>query len=165
MEKEEKQQQLEIYNRQADRIYRIAMMYLKKPSDAEDAVQSVFLKYMEKNIDFYNENVEKAWFITVTRNYCKDIIKSSWKSKVTLGEIPEIPEIPAQNREEGVLKDIILSLPPKYKEVIYLYYYEEYSVRDISAILSRKESTIQTQLATARKKIKQNLEKEGICYE
>ena len=58
----------------------------------------------------------------------------------------------------------MMKLPVKYREVLYLYYYEAYSVGEMSKMLDRKESTIQTQLATARKKLKIELEKEGFIY-
>ena len=57
-----------------------------------------------------------------------------------------------------------MNLSVKYREVLYLYYYEGYSVGEMSQMLDRKESTIQTQLATARKKLKIELEKEGFIY-
>ena len=147
-----------VYVRQHKRVYSLAMLYLQNVSDAEDTVQNIFMKYMEKEVTFNDESHEDAWFITVTRNYCKDQLRNFWKRKVDVGEIPERA---MQETEEGELLEIVLTLPPKYKEVIYLYYYEEYSVREISNILGRNESTIQTQLAAARKKMKKLLEKEG----
>ncbi|MEI3340247.1 MAG: sigma factor [Eubacterium sp.] len=77
-----------IYERQCSRVYRIAMLYLKNTSDAEDAVQNIFLKYMEKKPSFCDENHEKAWFITVTGNYCKDILRTFWRRKVDFVELP-----------------------------------------------------------------------------
>lgn len=147
----------EIYERQHKRVYRLAMLYLQNVSDAEDAVQNIFIKYMEKEIAFKDESHEEAWFITVTRNYCKDQLRNFWKRKVDFGEIPELT---TQEPEEDKMLEKVLSLPAKYKEVIYLFYYEDYSVREISNLLGRNESTIQTQLATARKKLKKQLEQE-----
>ena len=144
-----------IYERQYSRVYRIAMLYLKNSSDAEDVVQSIFLKYMEKQISFQDLDHERAWFITAVRNQCKDVLKNFWRRKVDFGELPE------KVTEEAVESDLIsfiLKLSAKYREVLYLYYYEEYSVREMSGILGRNESTIQTQLATARGKLKKLIE-------
>jgi RNA polymerase sigma-70 factor (ECF subfamily) len=152
----------ELFERQNKRVYRVAMLYLKNEADAEDAVQNVFLKYMKKGIVFESEGHENAWFIIVTRNYCKDVLKAFWRKKVDLGEIPEQVET---ERETGFLLSHIQELPQKYREVLYLYYYEEYSIRDMSVILHRKESTIQTQLAAARKRLQVILEREGVEYE
>lgn len=147
-----------LYERQCGRIYRIAMLYLKNSSDAEDAVQTIFLKYMEKPVTFRDSEHEKAWFITAARNRCRDMLRSFWRKKVDLGELPEGGEA---EMEESRLLSLILELPPKYREVLYLYYYEEYPVREMSHILDRKESTIQTQLADARRKLKKAIERKG----
>jgi RNA polymerase sigma-70 factor (ECF subfamily) len=140
----------------------VAILYLKNAADAEDAVQNVFLKYIEKDITFASESHENAWFITVTRNYCKDVLKAFWRKRVELGEIPETGET---DREQSDLLSQIQTLPAKYREVLYFYYYEEYSIREMASILHRKESTIQTQLAAARKQLRTHLEREGLKYE
>ena len=152
----------QIFERQHRRVYRIAMMMLQNSADAEDAVQNVFLKFVEKGQEFNNEEHENAWFITVTKNYCKDQLKSSWKKQVDFGEIPETATPDAQ--EEDNLLPYIMKLKDKYREVLYLYYYEEYSVKEMARILGRGESTLQTQLSAARGKLKKILEKEGKGY-
>ena len=120
----------ELFERQHRRVYRIAMMMLGNASDAEDAVQNIFMKYIEKGIEFTDVEHEKAWFITVTKNYCKDQLKTYWNRQVDMGEIPETPM--PEEEEEGELIEQI-----------------------------KKLSTIQTQLAAARKKLKKFIEKEG----
>lgn len=150
-----------LFDRQNKRIYRIAMLYLNNEADAEDAVEEILLKCIQKQISFVDESHENAWFITTTKNYCKDKLRSFWHKKVDLGEIPEIE---AERSEERVLLEHIMRLPVKYREVLCLYYYEEYAVKEMSELLHRKESTIQTQLATARKRLKIILEKEGNYY-
>jgi RNA polymerase sigma-70 factor (ECF subfamily) len=152
----------ELYQRQNRRVYRVAMLYLKNAPDAEDAVQSIFLKCMDKDIVFQSAAHENAWFITATRNHCRDVLKAFWRRKVDLGEIPETAEA---EREHSDLFVQIAQLPSKYREVLYLYYYEEYSIREMSVLLHRKESTIQTQLAAARKRLRKKLESEGVEYE
>lgn len=147
----------EIYDRQNRRVYRLAMLYLKNSHDAEDAVQNVFMKWMNRPVSFDSEEHENAWFYSVTKNYCKDCLKSFWKRKVSFCEIPETIEESSQSEE---LIEQIWKLPAKYREVLYLYYYEEYSVKEMSSLLHRKESTLQTQLATAREKLRTILGKE-----
>ena len=141
----------EVYDRQSRTIYHLAMTYLKNTADAEDVVQNVFVNYIKKKPEFKNQEHEKAWFIVATKNYCKNLLKNFWKTKVDMGDIPEKNY---EEKEDSLLLDKIMELPVKYREVLYLYYYEEYSVREIGELLSRKESTIQTQLAAAREKLK-----------
>ncbi len=152
----------QIFERQHRRVYRIAMMMLQNSADAEDAVQNVFLKFVEKGQEFHDEEHENAWFITVTKNYCKDQLKSTWKRQVEFGEIPE--KASPETEAEDNLLPYIMKLKDKYREVLYLYYYEEYSVKEMAQILGRGESTLQTQLSTARGKLKKMLEKEGKGY-
>ena len=153
----------QVYERQTDRVYRTAMMYLKNADDAEDVVQGVFLRFLEKGPDFKDEQHEKAWFLTVTRNYCKDVQKNFWRRNVDLGTVPE-GETQKENETAKEVLDAVLTLQVKYREVIYLYYYEGYPVKEIAGMLHRKESTVQTQLADARKKLKAELERGGIVH-
>lgn len=148
----------EVYDRQSRTIYHLAMTYLKNTADAEDVVQNVFVNYIKNKPEFKSLEHEKAWFIVATKNHCKNLLKNFWKSKVDMGEIPE--KNYEETEEGSFVLDKIMELPVKYREVLYLYYYEEYSIREISELLSRKESTIQTQLAAARQKLKNTWGKE-----
>ena len=147
----------QIFERQSDRVYRLAYIYLKNAPDAEDAVQNIFVKYISRPVDFESDSHENAWFITVTRNYCKDFFRSFWRKNVDLGDIPDR----ASAQDEDNIMEYIMRLPEKYRELLFLYYYEEYSIKEIGKIINRKESTIQTQLSDGRKKLKEMLEKEG----
>ena len=145
----------EIYNRQSDRIFKMCMTYLGNVEDAKEAVQNIFIKLLEKNIKFKDSNHENAWICKATRNYCLDILKSAWRKKrVDIETLPEVKysDKDLGNNQKELIEKALLNLSIKQKEVIFLYYYEEYSIKEISKILKRSESTIQTQLSTARKK-------------
>lgn len=134
------------------------MLYLfKNPVDAEDAVQSVFIKLIKSHLVFNDHEHEKAWLMVTTRNYCKDVLKNWWKTRrVALDSLPEVSSWNG-NESSGKVLARLLSLPEKYKTVLYLYYFEEHSVKEISEMLGLKESTIQTQLARGRKLLKIDL--------
>lgn len=138
-------------------VYRLSLLILKNPQDAEDAAQTIFLKVIEKKPSFTDANHEKAWLLTVTRNYCRDIQRSFWHRKRT--DMEQLPEqgVEPFDRQEGLLFEIIQTLPPKQREVVYLYYFEDYSIKEISQILDRKESTIQSQLSAARNRLKKHI--------
>ena len=137
----------QIYDRQVERIYRMGMIYLKNTADTEDAVQNIFLKFLEKKPVFDSGEHETAWFVAVTRNYCLDILKSFWKRNRVEFRGQEEKAFEQFRREDSLVFSALVSLPPKYREVLYLYYYEGYSVRETALLLKRKESTIQTWLA------------------
>lgn len=147
-----------VYHRNADRVYRLCYLYLKNPVEAEDAAQSVFLKLIRSKTVFNGYDHEKAWLTVTTRNHCKDMLKSWWKTRrVALDDLPEVTAWGGAEPAEDVLTRLF-SLPEKYKTVLYLYYFEEYSVQEIAIMLGQKESTIQTRLFRGRKRLKLDLE-------
>ena len=153
----------EFYDRQVKRVYRPAMVLMGNISDAEDVTQTVFLKAWEKKPDFRDADHEIAWILTTTRNQCKDIHKSFYRRKrADLENAPE-PQVTLETQMDSEIWEALQSLAEKYRMVLYLYYYEGYSVRELSVILRRRESTLQTQLATGRKQMKSLLESKGEC--
>ena len=153
----------EFYDRQVKRVYQLAMVLMGNISDAEDVTQTVFLKAWEKKPDFRDADHEIAWILTTTRNQCKDIHKSFYRRKrADLENAPE-PQVTLETQMDSEIWEALQSLAEKYRMVLYLYYYEGYSVRELSVILRRRESTLQTQLATGRKQMKSLLESKGEC--
>ena len=153
----------EFYDRQVKRVYQLAMVMMGNISDAEDVTQTVFLKAWEKKPDFRDADHEIAWILTTTRNQCKDIHKSYYRRKrADLENAPE-PQVTLETQMDSEIWEALQSLAEKYRMVLYLYYYEGYSVRELSVILRRRESTLQTQLATGRKQMKSLLESKGEC--
>ena len=144
----------------ADTVRRICMVHLKNEADTEDIFQTVFLKYLLSSVVFENDEHEKAWLIRVTINACKDLLKSFFRSKtVSLEEVLEQPAAP--NQEYHDVMKAVLSLPEKYRDAIYLYYYEGYSVKEISVILKISEAAVKQRLKRARTKLKIELEAES----
>jgi RNA polymerase sigma-70 factor (ECF subfamily) len=147
----------EMYQRNKGTVYRMCYLYLKNRADAEDATQSVFLKAIISNIAFNELEHEKAWFITTAKNHCKDLLKHWWKScRVELDSLPETPYWDADT-EPGEVISKLFSLPEKYKTILYLFYVEEYSVREIATMLNLNESTIRTRLLRGRERLRIDL--------
>jgi RNA polymerase sigma-70 factor (ECF subfamily) len=144
-----------VYNRNIKRVYQICRLFLKSPADAQDAAQTVFERYMRGSRHFADEDHEKAWFITVARNCCRDELKSFWKSR--RADMAE--EDMAAACEPGVsgLAETLLKLPARCKDAIYLYYIEGYSVTEMSRLLHRNESTLRNHLAEGRRLLKIDL--------
>ncbi|MFB9328886.1 RNA polymerase sigma factor [Paenibacillus aurantiacus] len=145
----------EIYDRHIDRVYRMCFILLRNTADADDAVQSVFLKLFKHDKAFREPEHEKAWLIVTTKNTCKDMLKSWWRSRRV--DLDVLPEKTYWDRHDEGQRDVLerlLRLPEKYRTVLYLYYVEDYSVREIAQLLDRKESTLQTQLAKGRERLR-----------
>ena len=170
-----------IYDRQVDRIYRNAMMFMKNEQDAEDIVQGIFLTIIEKDISFESEEHEKAWCITATRNRCKDVLKSSWKKRVNLedssirgdaepgagdyeGAVGAAGAVSADSSEVDVgaygdgelayARAMLMSLPEDQREMIFLHYYEGYTVNEVAEMMGLKESTIRSGIKSAKTKLR-----------
>lgn len=137
-------------------VRRLCMIHLKNYADTEDIFQTVFLKYALSSVSFENKEHEKSWFIRVTINACKDLLKSFFRSRVTsLDQIMERPtDLPPDHRE---VLEAVLSLPQKYRDVVYLHYYEDYSAPEISRILGKNVNTIYTLLTRSRKMLRKKL--------
>ena len=140
----------------SDMIRRLCMIHLKNYADTEDIFQTVFLKYVLSSVSFENEEHEKAWFIRVTINACRDLIRSFFRSRtVSLDSLAEqITEMSTEYRE---VLDAVLSLPQKYRDVIYLHYYEGYTAPQISRILGKNVNTIYTLLTRSKKLLKEKM--------
>ncbi|MDR3053588.1 MAG: sigma-70 family RNA polymerase sigma factor [Coriobacteriales bacterium] len=140
----------------ADTVRRICFVHLKNYHDVEDVFQDVFLKYLLHDARFESELHEKAWFIRVAINACKDSLKSFFKRRVsTIEELVTEPFRMDDDKREVL--DAVLKLPPKYKDVIYLYYYEGYSALEIASLLRKNENTVYTWLSRARAQLKASL--------
>lgn len=146
--------------RYADTVKRLCMVHLKNTADTEDIFQTVFLKYALSSAEFESREHEKAWFIRVTINACKDLLKSFFRSRtVSLDELAELPaEMSDDNRE---VLEAVLSLPDKYKEAVYLHYYEDYTAPEIGKILGKNVNTVYTLLNRARQMLREKLGGDG----
>ena len=129
---------------------------MKNYADTEDIFQTVFLKYVLSSIEFENKEHEKAWLIRVTINACKDLLKSFFRRNTV--SIHQLIEQPApQDQDYTDVLEAVLSLPKKYKDVVYLYYYEGYTAPQISKILGKNMNTIYTLLNRSKKILKAQL--------
>lgn len=140
----------------ADMVRRICFVHLKNKHDTEDVFQNVFLKYLLYEDSFESKEHEKAWFARVTINACTDWLRYLAHRKwVSLEVIKEESNLLDSTSIE--ILEIVLKLPEKYRNVIYLYYYEEYSAVEIAKILGKKENTIYTWLSRAKDILRKKL--------
>ncbi len=145
----------DLYNRQVDRVYKICFMFFKgNKTDIEDAIQSIFMKVIEKKIVFQNLEHETAWFVITTNNYCKNKV-SHWWNKTRELDFDVAEEVKS---DETLNK--IFELPDKYKTAIYMHYYEGYTCLEIANILNKSENTIYSYLHRGRNILKEMIQEE-----
>lgn len=154
MEKQEYERLAEKY---LDCIYRVAVNGCKNIADAEDVVQNTFAKLWERTENFDSEDYARKWLIRVAVNECHSLWRSGWKRHTTyLEEIAEEPVF--STPEKSSLYYAVRELPLKYRQIVYLYYYEGYSIREIARMLKLSETAVKSRLLRARQKLKSDLE-------
>lgn len=140
----------------ADMVRRICFVHLKNRHDTEDVFQNVYMKYLLYEGSFESAAHEKAWFVRVTINACTDWLRALSRRKwIPLDAIEEESAV-LDNSSREVL-DVVLKLPEKYRDVIYLFYYEGYTAVEIAKILGKKENTVYTWLSRAKEILRERL--------
>ena len=160
-----------LINCYGDDVLRVAYLYVKDKHKAEDIFQEVFIKVFKKYDTFRGISSEKTWIMRITINVCKDYFKSFWIKRVFLNSGKEddkeelSEEHNAQSLDDTIIKSIesqellyeVMNLPIKYKEVIILYYYQQFTNKEISEMLKLPEGTIRTRLFRARELLRKNV--------
>lgn len=136
----------------ADTILRLSYAYLKNTADAQDVCQTVFIKLLDSPKDFESTEHEKAWILRTAANVCKNLLKSPWKKRTC--DLEACAEFPAPETGGGTVLAAVNQLPPRYRTVIYLFYYEGYQACEIGEILGVPTGTVHTRLARGRAKLK-----------
>lgn len=137
-------------------LYRASLAITGNTCDAQDMVQEAFLRAYKDAPEFEADEHEKAWLLRVTINLCNSRLRSPWRRR----RAPLLESYPAAEPEQHELLEQIMRLPPKYRTVIHLFYYEGYSVKDISKLTGQKESTVRSHLSRARQKLKSILKED-----
>ena len=142
-------------------IKRIAFSYCQNMEDAEDITQNVFIKLLKYQGDFKDELHIKKWLVKVTVNESRSLWRSFWKQSV-------IYKLPLKKKDDIVnderidaLKEEIRNLNPRYRMIVFLFYYENYSAREIAEIIGNSENVVFKLLQRARDRIRKNMIKRG----
>ena len=146
----------EAFDKYKDRVFSAAFSVCQNLADADDIVQNTFLKYHSLDLDFVSEIHIKAWLIRVAVNQGKDLVKSFWyRNKIAWEDYMD--ELPFEEPAESRLFEAVMRLPRKYRIVIHLFYYEDYTIDEIADILNCRPGTVKSQLNRGRKLLKSML--------
>lgn len=153
----------ELITKYSDMVYRLAVLRCHTKEDAEDVYQEVFIKLVRYAAQLESDEHVKAWLIRVTINQCNSLNTSSWNKKNSsfdemlesgIEPATEDEALNAVSEDNGVLA-AVQKLKPEYRDVIYLFYYEDMSIRSISETLHTSEANVKVRLNRARKKLKE----------
>lgn len=153
------EQQLEHYIIQyRSTVFRLAYSIVKNREDADDITQEAFMKLYISEISFERDENVKAWLIRVTINLSKDLLKSGWRRHRT--ELTD--DIPFESSREELLLDSVKKLKADYSIIIYLFYYERYTVNEIARLRNTTSAAVRTKLTRARAQLRKLLSKEDL---
>ncbi|HDR7258494.1 MULTISPECIES: sigma-70 family RNA polymerase sigma factor [Bacillus cereus group] len=157
----------EIMNKYGQEVLQLVYSYVNNKEVAEDLTQDIFVKCY-KSLHTYKGNSNlKTWLWRIAINHCKDYLKSWYNKKVIVTEDDftymesqkeSVEQIVIQSAEDSRLASAVMNLPIKYREVIYLFYYEELSIKEIAIVIDVKENTIKTRMKKAKELLKKGLE-------
>ncbi len=150
----------EILNAYGDMVFRAAYSLTKNRQDAEDAAQEVFITLVEKQPEFESAAHQKAWLLRAVANRCKSLFRTVWHSR-TEGIAEDFPSAGFTVDEQGIT-DAVNALEPKYKHVIYLYYIEGYSTKEVAKLLDITQNAVLSRMARARAMLKETLGNENL---
>lgn len=145
-----------IFDKYCNTVYRLAFARTKNTYDADDILQTVFVKLCGTDTQFRDEEHIKAWLIRVTVNTSKNLMTSAWM-RLTDGMDDNLS---TEMKEKSEVYYAVMKLPTKYRTVVHLHYYEGYTAAQIARLLSSKEATVKTQLRRAREKLEKELKGE-----
>lgn len=157
----------EIMNTYGQEILQLAFSYVKNKELAEDLTQEIFVKCYRSLHTFGGKAKFRTWLWRIAANHCRDYLKSWYNRNVITSDYqPIYDSVPSESVEETIIQEeqddqlaaAVMGLPVDYREVIYLYYFEEMTIKEISSVIEVKENTIKTRLKKAKELLKQRLE-------
>ena len=138
-------------------LFRLCLIMLGNASDAEDVVQDTFIKYLQKAPDFKDKEHEKAWFIKVASNKCKDMLR--FKARHAIVDMESINQFTKDSSDNGILEALMV-LPEKFRIVLILYYVEQYKTEEIAEMIGKSASAVKMRLQKGRRLLKEIYQKE-----
>lgn len=137
-------------------LFAVAFNVCKNREDAEEVVQDAFIQYHLKRLDFQSEEHIRAWLIRVTINKAKNAARTFWRRHRTSLE-ETMAALTFDDQESEQLFEAVMALPQKYRIVVHLFYYEDYSVHEMAELLRLSESNVKTRLSRARAMLRDTL--------
>jgi len=157
----------QLMDKYGNSILHLAYSYVGNREIAEDLTQEIFVKCYQKLDQYQKRSSLKSWLWRIAINHCKDYLKS-WhykhiiisdeQAKRTSSGDRVVEHEVIQKYEDEQLVHTVMGLPDTYREVLYLYYFEELTIKEISNLINVNQNTIKTRLKKAKEILKDRLE-------
>jgi RNA polymerase sigma-70 factor, ECF subfamily len=157
----------EIMNQYGQEILQLTYSYVNNKAIAEDLTQDIFVKCYKSLHTYSGKSKLRTWLWRIAINHCKDFHRSWYNKNVIIAgeEMPSngtkkelVEQAVIQKEEDDELISAIMTLPIKYREVIYLFYYEEMPLKEIATVTDTGVNTVKTRLRRAKELLKERLE-------
>ena len=147
-------------------LLQLVYTYVKDKALAQDLTQEIFMKCYEAYPTYKGKSTLKTWMWRIAINHCKDYLKSWYNQNIQVAVDAGIDVQASSNVEQQVIQQdeqerlakTVMQLPIMYREVIYLFYFEDYTSKEIAVVLSTNENTVKTRLRKAKRFLKEQLE-------
>lgn len=153
-----REQAAEFYEKYSLTVYRVCLSYVRNETDAADLMQETFLRWLNcKKPPCGGEAHETGWLVMTAGNLCKNFLR--FQKRYFTNDLTANNEISCQDntQQKNEVFSAVMSLPDKYKTVVYLYYYKDYSTKEIAEIICKNHSTVRSQLKRAKKILQREL--------
>ncbi|BCB02549.1 sigma-70 family RNA polymerase sigma factor [Bacillus sp. KH172YL63] len=156
----------DVVDQYGEDVWKLVFSYVRHEQTADDLTQEIFIKIYKKIDTFAGHSTMRTWIWRVAINHCKDYLNSWYKRRVSPEEDRRFERMRStscvegdvvQRDEDRELEAVVMGLPLKYREIIYLYYYEECPIKEVSSLLGVKENTVKTRLRKAKQLMKERL--------
>lgn len=142
-------------------MYRLAFSILRNPQDAEDVVSEAVLRAYENLGTLRSEERFKAWILQITANEAKKLYGKNKRMCTVAWEDYMSENIsPAFYDDHHELWDAVMKLDDEFRDVIVLFYYEQFAIREIAKILKCREGTVKSRLHRAKGQLREMLQEQ-----
>ena len=143
----------EAVKRNSQRVFLLALSFTRQRQDAEDVMQTVFLKLWKHPVVFTDETHLDKWLTKVTVNESRSLLRARSRAPISFEELEALGPV-ATEPEDLDLISAVLRLPEPLRAVIHLHYYEDLPVKEIADLLNISQASVKMRLVRGRKRLK-----------
>ena len=146
----------EAVKRNSQRVFLLALSFTRQRQDAEDVMQTVFLKLWKHPVVFSDETHMDKWLTKVTVNESCSLLRARAREPISFEELEALGTV-AEQPEERELITAVLQLPEPLRAVIHLHYYEDLPIKEIADLLKISQAAVKMRLVRGRNLLKSAL--------
>ncbi len=150
----------QIVENYGNKLLRTCYLILKDREEAEDVVQDTFIKVFQKIHTFREDSELFTWIYTIALNLSRDRLRKKQDLFTLQDELignNDLEFIVENNFDKELLRKELFNINALYREVLVLFYFEDFSIKEISDLLNEKEGTIKSKLSRGRNILKEKL--------